>query len=208
MIKLKDILIENEIVKYDSNILKSSTFDDFLKSLVGIKMQSLLDGSLFSRMYLMNKYGFSNDEDSEDLTVLKSRLLNALTDYINFKKIGPWRDALDGINKSDSGTPEYKEWHTKFYSLAKQILLAKRAGNEELVAKLRAEKDKLSPPKNLSGKSYDEHMKDMQDLVKQFHNSKLTLQDVLPNSDDRPQDKDRYEKAKRHFETLKDRLGA
>ena len=208
MIKLKDILIENEIVKYDSNILKSSTFDDFLKSLVGIKMQSLLDGSLFSRMYLMNKYGFSNDEDSEDLTVLKSRLLNALTDYINFKKIGPWRDALDRINKSDSETPEYKEWHTKFMSLAKQILLAKRAGNEELVAKLRAEKDKLSPPKNLSGKSYDEHMKDMQDLVKQFHNSKLTLQDVLPNSDDRPQDKDRYEKAKRHFETLKDRLGA
>jgi len=208
MIKLKDILIENEIVKYDSNILKSSTFDDFLKSMVGIKMKSLLDGSSFSRMYLINKYGFSNDEDDEDLNVLKSRLLNALTDYINFKKIGPWRDALDVITKSDSETPEYKEWHTKFMSLNKQILLAKRAGNEELVAKLRAEKDKLSPPKYLSGKTYDEHMTDMQDLVKKFHNSKLTLQDVLPNSDDRPQDKDRYEKAKRYFETLKDRLDA
>ena len=206
MIKLKNILIENEIVKYDSNILKSSTFDDFLKSLVGINMKSLLDGSSFSRMYLMNKHGFANDEDDADLTVLKSRLLNAVTDYINFKKIGPWRDALDATTKADSETPEYKDWHTKFMSLNKQILLAKRAGNEELVTQLRAEKDKLSPPKSLSGKSYDEHMTDMQDLVKQFHNSKLTLQDVLPNSDDRPEDTKRYDHAKKAFETLKDRL--
>ena len=51
MIKLKNILIENEIVKYDSNILKSSTFNDFLKSLVGINMKSLLDGSSLKKAF-------------------------------------------------------------------------------------------------------------------------------------------------------------
>jgi hypothetical protein len=49
-------------------------------------------------------------------------------------------------------------------------------------------------------------MEDMQVLVKQFHNSKLSLADILPSPDDRPEDKKAYDKAEKAFIALKNRM--
>lgn len=205
MIKLKNIIAESNIEKFDSNISAAKTFNDFLNSLVGKKMKDLLDSASFARLYTMNKYGIGN-ADETDIKELLSQLLSRTSDYINFRKIEPLRAQLDAITNADAETPEYKEWHKKFQSLMRQIFTATKEGNTELVQKLRDEKAKLSPPKSPSGKSYSEHMNDMQDVIKHFHNSSLSLDDIMPSPNDRDIDKERYKKAKEAFNDLKNAM--
>ena len=209
MIKLKNILIESleesmDVQKFESGIQKAHTFNDFLNSLVGKKMQDLLDAASFANLYILNKYSIGSEQDEEDIKVLLNRLLTATSTYINWKKIGPLRAKLDAVDKARSETPEFKEYHKQLTGLLRQIFQARKDGNNELANKLIADKAKLVVP-DING-SYSKDMEDMQVLVKQFHNSKLSLADIMPSPDDRPEDKKAYEKAEKAFIALKNRM--
>jgi len=53
---------------------------------------------------------------------------------------------------------------------------------------------------------YRKMMGDMEKLVSDFHNSPLTLQDVLPSRDDSDKDKQRWQTVEKNFNRLKDKI--
>lgn len=201
MIKLKQLLMESmDVERFKPNLSKANTFNDFLKSLVGVKLKDLLDVNSFMSLYLMNKYGFS-ERDDQDLKVLYFNLLENTARFINWRKIGPLRKKIDDIDAAEDNTPEFQEYRKKLHSLVKQIIKAQADKNMEILPKLRAEKSALINPK-----SYGKNMEDMDAIVKEFHNSKLGIHDVMPSPDDRPEDKEAYKKAEEAFIAFKNRM--
>lgn len=186
-----------DLTKFETPIQKANSFTDFLKSLVGTKLQNLLDASSFARLYIGNKYGFS-EPDQNDKQALVSDLMSLVTDYINFRKITPLRAKLDATDDEDRKRPEVVAYNKQRTNLLKQIMIARREGNTALVAKLEKEQGSLVNPS-----SYSKNMEDMQVLVKQFHNSPLTLADVTPSPNDSVEDKQRFQKAEQIFNKLK-----
>jgi hypothetical protein len=80
--------------------------------------------------------------------------------------------------------------------LAKAIMLARHAGQD--TSQLYAQQSALQDPS-----SYSKNMDDMQVLVKQFHGSPLSLQDVLPSGSDSEDDKKRFAHAEKAFNAFK-----
>jgi len=188
-----------DLQAYVPNVLAAQSFNDFLKSLVGVKMSSLLDSASFARLYVGNKYGFS-DHDQADVQVLLTNLITAVTDYINFRKITPLRTKLDAIDAEDKKKPEYQVYHKQRMELAKAMMLARRAGQD--TSQLQAQQNALKDPS-----SYSKNFEDMQALVKQFHNSTLSAHDVLPSENDSAEDKQRFATAEKAFNALKSVVG-
>lgn len=203
MIRLKSLLNESinenslELSKIVPSPEKLGTFENFLKLFVGKKLQTLLDVSSFSNLYVMNKYGF-NKHDENDLKVLTNKLLNTTISYINYRKLEPIRAQLDAKDVEDRKTPEYQDFHKKNVGLLKQIFQAQRSGDKSLEADLRAEKSKLVDPS-----SYSTNFKQMDDIVKEFHNTPLSLIDVMPSSTDSANDKKRLAAARIAFDNYK-----
>jgi hypothetical protein len=196
MIKLTNLLKESaDLQKYQPNAVASNSFVDFLKSLVGQRLQTLLDSASFARLYVGNKYGF-NDPDAGDVQALLSNLMSATTDYINFRKLTPLRAKLDAADAEDKKTPAYQAYHKQRMELAKAMMLARRAGQD--TSQLQAQQNALQDPS-----SYRKNMDDMQVLVKQFHGSPLSLQDVLPSGSDSEDDKKRFAHAEKAFNAFK-----
>ncbi|MEY4572552.1 MAG: hypothetical protein RLZ10_1794 [Bacteroidota bacterium] len=195
MITFKQIMKESmELQKFQSAAIESLTFEDFLKSLVGKTIKDLLDASSFF---------YIDSDDDERIEVLLKKLIGYVSGYINFKKIGPLRDKLDSIDKVEKQTPEFLAWNIKNKSLFKQKMDAIQKGDVELAKKIG---DELSNHSRTEPTSYKKNMDDMQLLIKQFHNSKLGVHDVMPSSTDRPEDKKNYEVSKKSFEALKDAI--
>lgn len=200
MIKLRTLLRESmDLQAYVPNVLAAQSFNDFLKSLVGVKMSSLLDSASFARLYVGNKYGFSS-HDQADVQVLLTNLITAVTDYINFRKITPLRAQLDATDAEDKKKPEYQAYHKQRMELAKAIMLARRAGQD--TTQLYAQQSALQDPS-----AYSKNFEDMQALVKQFHNSTLSAPDVLPSANDSADDKKRFAAAEQAFNALKSVVG-
>lgn len=202
MINLKQLLKEsNDLQLYVPTVQAAHTFNDFLNSLVGKKMKSLLDTASFSRLYLGNKYGFS-DPDKNDVQVLLTNLISNVADYINFRKLSPLRAQLDAIDAEDRKTPEYQAYHKQRMALAKAKLIASRDGDTVKAQELQTQMNALQDPS-----SYRKNFNDMQNLVKQFHNSTLSAADVFPSENDNETDKRRLAAAEKAFIALKSALG-
>jgi hypothetical protein len=197
MLKLKQLLHESgDLQKYVPNAVAANTFTDFLKSLVGQRLSSLLDAASYARLYVGNKYGIGPEHDKADPQVQLSNLMTATTDYINFRKLTPLRAKLDAADAEDKKKPEYQAYHKQRMELAKAIMLARRAGQD--TSQLYAQQSALQDPS-----SYSKNMDDMQVLVKQFHGSPLSLQDVLPSGSDSEDDKKRFAHAEKAFNAFK-----
>jgi hypothetical protein len=198
MIKLTNLLKESaDLQKYQPNAVASNSYVDFLKSLVGQRLQALLDSASFARLYLGNKYGFS-DHDLSDKQVLLSNLMSATTDFINFRKLNPLRAKLDAVDAEDKKTPAYQAYHKQRMDLVRASFAARKAGDEKKAQELQAQSAALTDPS-----SYRKNMDDMQALVKQFHGSPLSLQDVLPSGSDSEDDKKRFAHAEKAFNAFK-----
>ena len=101
-----------ELALADTNklISRSSTLEDFMKTLVGKKLKGLLDATSFARLYILNKYGVGGFPDESDVQANVAELMDNITAFINFRKLdglGKQRDAWD---KEQYAKPEYKEW--------------------------------------------------------------------------------------------------
>jgi hypothetical protein len=189
-----------DLQAYVPQVLAANSFQDFLKSLVGIKLKVLLDSASFARLYVGNKYGFSDYDplDANDKHVVLSTLLSNVADYINFRKIGPLRAKLDATDAEDRKRPEVIAHSQARAKLVKAIFAARRAGNDEEVKSLQAQQQALQDPS-----LYSKNFEDMQALVQQFHNSTLTIHDVTPSESDTDEDKQRLAKAEAAFNALK-----
>lgn len=200
MIKLKNLLFEStDLQKYVPHLQHAPTFADFLKSLVGIKLKDLLDGASFARLYVGNKYGITmNGADETDTKVMLSNLLNWTTGYINGRKLNPLRKQLDDKDAAEKETSEFKAYHQQRVGLMKKALAASQSGDKELAQKFRDQSNSLKNPT-----SYSKNMDDMQVLVKQFHNSPLSIADVTPSPEDSPDDNKAYQAAEKAFNALK-----
>ena len=201
--KLKDLIIESiedrqvSLQTIDNTLSNAASFDDFLKSFVGKRLKDLLNLSSFSNLYVMNKYGFS-EHDKQDLKVLLNTLLMKAIQYVNFRRIAPLRKQLDNQDALDKKTPEFETYYKKRIALLKAKMTARQEGNTELEAKLQKEYNDLKDPS-----SYRDNFKIMDELVQQWHNTPLTLVDVIPSSHDTPEDVAAYNNAKQAFEAYK-----
>jgi hypothetical protein len=199
MIKLKAIILESmDLQKYVPNLQHTKDFNDFLKSLVGRRLSDILDGASFARLYIGNKYGVGGEPDKNDVQHLMSELLSWTTSFINYRKIEPLRSQLDKTDAEEKKSPAYQEYSQKRASLMRAVINARKSGDVKGGEEARKQQAALVVPT-----SYSKNMDDMQVLIKKFHTTPLTLQDVMPSPHDRPTDKERYEKAKEAFETLK-----
>lgn len=201
---INEVLIESgELALSDTNklISKSSTLEDFMKTLVGKKLKGLLDATSFARLYILNKYGVGGFPDESDVQANVAELMDNITAFINFRKLdglGKQRDAWD---KEQYAKPEYKEW-LKQRALAFKAYVAARDNKSPDADELRktyqtvASSDPTLP-------DYRKMMADKEKLVNQFHNTPLTLADVLPGPDDTEEDKKRWSAVEKSFNKLK-----
>jgi hypothetical protein len=191
-----------DIERWVSPIHKAHSFQDFLNSLVGKRLKELLDGSSFANLYVGNKYGIGPAHDEDDPQVQLSRVLNFASGYINFRKLDPLRAKLDAADAEDMKRPEVQAYKKQYHQILKQEWEARKAGDTEKAKELSDLKSNLPNPG-----SYRKNMDDMQVLVKQFHNSPLTQQDVTPSDSDSKTDKERYAAGEEAFNKLKELLG-
>jgi hypothetical protein len=202
MLKLKNILFEGmELAKYAPNIEASSTYEGFLRSLVGKTLKDILDVSSFLRLYVGNKYGVGGNPDDEDPQVLMSQLLNYTTAFINFRKIDVLRSQLDAADEEDKKRPEVAAYEKARRDLVRAKIYARRDGEEDKLKDLDAQLSKLENPG-----TYSKNMADMESIIKEFHNRPLTLVDVTPSVDDGPKYKEYFQKAEEIFGRLKKSL--
>lgn len=202
MIKLKDLLKENNIEKYQYSALTSNTLDDFLKSLVGKKIKDLLDCASFSRLYVGNKYGTGN-VDEADVDVLLSRLLSLISSYINNSKLEPIRKQREEWDKIENEKSDNIEYRKKRAAAFKAILAARQSGDKD--AEQKAYKDKQEIEKSDTGiVRYRQMMDDMKTIVNQIHNTPLTLKDIM----DSVSDKKTYDDINKVFNDFKNKMSS
>ena len=196
---------EQSLVPFQQIAQSTNSVEDFMKKLVGKKLKNLLDATSFARLYVMNKYGVGSNFDDEDLQVLVSKLMESATAFINFRRLEPMGKQRDEHDKIVRSTPEYSEWNKKRSVAIKNYLNAQRSGDQSAIDKARKEKDDMmSADPTLA--DYRKLKDDMSKLVDEFHNSPLTLQDVLPGPDDSENDKKRWNAVVTNFNKLKDRI--
>ena len=196
---------EQALVPFQQIAQSTNSVEDFMKKLVGKKLKNLLDATSFARLYVMNKYGVGSNFDDEDLQVLVSKLMESATAFINFRRLEPMGKQRDEHDKIVRSTPEYSEWNKKRSVAIKNYLNARKSGDQSAIDKASKEKDDvMSADPTLA--DYRKTMDDMEKLVNDFHNSPLTLQDVLPSPDDSDKDKQRWQSVEKNFNKLKDRI--
>lgn len=196
---------EQSLVPFQQIAQSTNSVEDFMKKLVGKKLKNLLDATSFARLYVMNKYGVGSNFDDEDLQVLVSKLMESATAFINFRRLEPMGKQRDEHDKIVRSTPEYSEWNKKRSVAIKNYFNAQRSGDQSAIDKARKEKDDMmSSDPTLA--DYRKLKDDMSKLVDEFHNSPLTLQDVLPGPDDSENDKKRWNAVVTNFNKLKDRI--
>lgn len=206
--KLKQMISEvvsesQELVLTDTNALisKSSTLEDFMKTLVGKKLKGLLDATSFARLYVLNKYGVGSFPDENDIQANVAALMDNITAFINFRKLDGLSKQREEWDKEQYARPEYKEW-LKQRALAFKAYRDARDSNSPDAEDLRktyqtvASSDPTLP-------EYRKMMADKEALVNQFHNRPLTLDDVLPGPDDTEADKKRWSAIENSFNKLK-----
>jgi len=190
------------LVPFQQMTNKTNTVEDFMKKLVGKKLKDLLDVTSFARLYVLNKYGVGGNPDDKDIQVLVSNLIESATSFINFRKLDPMGKQRDDWEKAAYNTPEYKAFHVKRNAAVKAYFNAQRSGDQSAIDKARKEKDDIMSSDPTLG-DYRKMTADRESLVSQFHNTPLTLQDVLPRPDDSEEDKKRWKYVKKAFDDLK-----
>lgn len=207
-IELKRLI--NEVIKEDSELAltdtnklvgKSATLEDFMKTLVGKKLKGLLDATSVARLYILNKYGVGGFPDESDVQSNVAELMDNITAFINFReldRLGKQRDAWD---KEQYSKPEYKEW-LKQRALAFKAYVTARDNKSPDVYELK-DKYQAIASSDPTLPDYRKMMADKGKLVNQFHNTPLTLADVLPGPDDTEEDKKRWRAVEKSFNKLK-----
>jgi hypothetical protein len=207
--ELKQIINEvinesGELALADTNklISRSSTLEDFMKTLVGKKLKGLLDATSFARLYILNKYGVGGFPDESDVQANVATLMDNITAFINFRKLDGLGKQRDVWEKEKYSTPEYKEWNKQKKAAFKALFTARRSGNQVEIDKAQKHYNDVMT----SDPTFDDYKKmsaDRESLVKQFHNTPLTIDDVLPTTDDTEEDKKRWSAAEKSFIKLK-----
>ncbi len=197
--KLNEVNIE----KFESTINKSNNFESFMQNLVGKKLNDLFNIDSYARLYVGNQYGIGGTYNEEDPKVILSDFLTNLTNYINFRKVDPLSKQLDDKSNESSDeikkTSEYKDWLDKSEKLKQSYFSEKDPNKKRLIRK-----DLISHRSNNPvEKFYMDNSKTLHDIVKNFHNSPLTVDDITPSPNDSDSDKTAYKKAKKSFEQLK-----
>lgn len=196
---------EQALVPFQQIAQSTNSVEDFMKKLVGKKLKNLLNATSFSRLHVMNKYPIGGSVDDQDLQVLLSNLMDSVTSFINFRKLDVINRQRDAWDKEHYSKPEYKDWQQKRSLTFKSYLNAKKTGDQSAIEKATKEKDDVMSADPTLG-DYRKMMDDMEKLVSDFHNSPLTLQDVLPSPDDSDKDKQRWQSVEKNFNKLKDRI--
>ena len=196
---------EQSLIPFQQVAQSTNSVEDFMKKLVGKKLKNLLDATSFARLYVMNKYGIGSSFDNQDIQVLVSNLIESATAFINFRRLDPMGKQRDEHDKIIRSTPEYNEWNKKRSIALKNYFNAQKTGDQFAIDKARKEKDDVMAA-DPTLVDYRKTMADMEKLVKDFHNSPLTLQDVLPGPDDSDKDKQRWQTVEKNFNKLKDRI--
>jgi len=202
---IQEVLSESSemVLSQTADSLKSShTPQDFMKSFVGKKLRDLLNAGSFSNLYVMNKYGIGSEFDEQDNMVLLNNLWQSSTGFINNRVIGPIRKQRDDWDQAMYNTPEYKDWNVKRSAAFKAYWNAKRSGDTNAIdVATKTKNDIMSADPTL--RDYRKMMDDMETIVKKFHNTPLTLKDVLPSPDDSQQDKENWEAVVNDFNKFK-----
>lgn len=196
---------EQALIPFQQLAQTTGTIEDFMKRLVGMKLKDLLNATSFSRLHVMNKYPIGGTVDDQDLQVLLSNLMDSVTSFINFRKLDVMNKQRDAWDKEQYSKPEYKDWQQKRSLAFKSYLNAKKTGDQSAIEKATKEKDDVMSADPTMG-DYRKMMDDMEKLVNEFHNSPLTLQDVLPSSEDSDKDKQRWQTVEKNFNKLKDKI--
>lgn len=196
---------EQALVPFQQLAQTTNTVEDFMKKLVGKRLKDLLNIVSISRLYVMNKHPIGSFPSDDDVEALISNLMDSVTAFINFRRLDLMNKQRDEYDKIVRSTPEYSEWNKKRSVAIKNYLNAQRSGDQSVIDKANKEKDDvMSADPTLA--DYRKTMDDMEKLVNDFHNSPLTLQDVLPSSDDSDKDKQRWQSVKKNFNKLKDTI--
>ena len=202
---IREVIIEqNEqsLVPFQQVVKSNGTVNDFMETLVGKKLKNLLDAASFARLYVMNKYGVGGDPDDQDIQALVSNLMDSVTSFINFRKLDPIGKQRSDWEKVAYNTPEYKDFNVKRNAALKALFVARRSGDQSEIDKAQKNYDDIKE-KDPSSDDYRKMTADRENLVKQFHNTPLTLQDVLPGPDDSEEDKKRWKYVEKAFNALK-----
>lgn len=153
------------------------SLEDFMKTLEGSTISDVLNKASYIRMFLGNKYGFSNipegDKNVQDFG-------NALTNFLNkdVQKHRPTQRAYD--------TPEFKEKHN--YAEYEALDKARRAIFRELLGKSKEERKEIEQrKKEIEDKLFNTEFysamkavdKEYDEAVKNYHNTPLTSRELV-----------------------------
>lgn len=202
---IKESLDENsEVALANTNRLidSATTVEDLLNKLIGKRLKDLLDMASFARLYVMNKYGIGSMPAKDDIKANVSDLLTSIVDYINFRKLDKMNIERDAFEKERHNTPEYKEWLSKRNTAFKKLFMARRTNNQPSIDIAQSEyNDIMASEPNRD--DYEKNRSDREQTVHEFHNRQLTLDDIMPQSDDTEADKQRYKSIVKAFSKLK-----
>jgi hypothetical protein len=166
---------------------KAHTAEDFMSGFVGKRLKDLLDAGSLANLYVMNKYGIGSEYDEQDDKVLLNKLWQAATGFINNRVLEPISKQRKVWDAENYAKPEYIDWKKqralvgKAYRDARDSESADADNLKKQFFKLNSEDPTLGDYRNMMG--------DMESVVQQFHNKRLTLKDVLPSAEDTEQDK-------------------
>ena len=201
---VNEVICESgELSLADTNklISKSVTLEDFMKTLVGKKLKGLLDATSYARLYILNKYGVGSHPDENDVQANVAALMDNITAFINFRKLDGLSKQREEWDKEQYSKPEYKEW-LKQRALAFKAYRDARDSKSPDAEELRKKYQTVaSSDPTLS--DYRKMTTDKETLVNQFHNTPLTVDDVLPGPDDTEADKKRWSAVEKSFNKLK-----
>lgn len=192
---------ELAVINTNKLISKSATLEDFMKTLVGKKLKGLLDATSYARLYILNKYGVGSHPDENDVQANVATLMDNITAFINFRKLDGLGKHRDAWEKEQHSKPEYKEW-LKQRTLAFKAYRDARDSNSSDAEELR-KKYQTVVSSDPTLPDYRKMMADKETLVNQFHNTPLTVDDVLPGPDDTESDKKRWSAVEKSFNKLK-----
>ena len=200
---VKNLKESNEFVKFKSIVQNSQSFESFIKNLVGNKLSNLLDMASYARLYVSNKYGLNNPNE-DDSKVILSRFLDHLVDFINIRKQSPLRkqldDKTDEIESNIKNTPEYKDWQDKGKTLRQSYFSEKDPDKKRSLRK-----DLMTFMKKRPGLEINRNNdKEFDKIIKDFHNTPLSIVDVTPSQNDSEEDKKNYKNAKKYYNMLRD----
>ena len=201
---VNEVICESgELALTDTNklISKSATLEDLMKTLVGKKLKDLLNAASFARLYILNKYGVGSHPDKDDVQANVAELMDNITGFINFRKLDGFGKQRDAWDKEQHSKPEYKEW-LKQRALAFKAYRDARDSNSSDAEELR-KKYQTVASSDPTLPDYRKMMADKETLVNQFHNTPLTVDDVLPGPDDTEADKNRWSAVEKSFNKLK-----